>query len=83
MVFLESNIKLLEVKGDTLNIINTYSYSYNDVKSVSTRYKKELTIVLMGRKEISLFSNLKSDNSSFNLKDFDVKKYCMEKKTEK
>ena len=83
VVFLENNIKLIEVKGDSLNIVNIHSYSYNDVKSVSTRYKKELTITLQERKEFTLFSNLKSENSSFNLKDFNVEKYCMEKKTAK
>lgn len=80
LVFLEGNIKLLQVKGDNLNVVNTHTYSYRNVKSVETKGKKNLCITFTNDKPKTLFSKIKSINSSFTLKDFDVKKFCDEKK---
>ena len=91
LVFLEGNIKLLQIKGDNLSVINTHTYSYGNVKSVATYAQipmgthadKNFWIILTNDKPIKYYSTIQSTNSSFTLKEFDVKKFCDEKKRKK
>lgn len=82
LVFLQGNIKLLQVKGDNLDVVNTHTYSYRNVISVETEVKRNLHITFTNDKPKTFVSTIKSINSSFALKDFDVKKFCDEKKIE-
>lgn len=83
LVFLQESIKLLRVKDDNLNVVNIHTYSYRNVESVATYASKNFWIILTNKKSIKYYSTIQSTNSSFTLKDFDVKKFCDEKKTEK
>lgn len=80
IVFLKNNIKLLKVGGDNLDVVNTQTYSYDDVLSTQTYANKNLYIIFTDDKSKRYSSTIQSTNSSFTLKEFDVKKYCEEKK---
>ena len=80
IVFLQGNIKLLQVEGDNLDIVNTQTYSYQDVLCVFTAPSKGLVIKFTDNRSKGYSSTIKSTNSSFTLKEFDVKKFCDEKK---
>ncbi|MEE9190291.1 MAG: hypothetical protein V3U16_05930, partial [Candidatus Neomarinimicrobiota bacterium] len=75
------NIKALQIKGDNLDVVNTHTYSYRNVKKVDfVKLNKNLIITFTNDKNISYHSTILSTNSSFTSKDFDIKKFCAEKK---
>lgn len=80
IIFLQGNIKLFQVEGDNLDVVNTQTYSYGDVLLVQTYANKNLYITFTDDKSKRYSSTLQSTNSSFTLKEFDVKKFCDEKK---
>lgn len=80
IAFLKDNIKLLQVEGDNLDVVNTQTYSYRDVLWVQTYANKNLYITFTDDKSKRYISTIKTTNSSFTLKEFDVKKFCDEKK---
>ena len=81
IIFLQDNIKVLQIEGDNFDVVNTHTYSYRNVKVVDAHnINKTLLITFTNDKTITYSSAILSTNSSFTLKDFDVKKFCAEKK---
>ena len=80
LTFLNKNIQLLQIEGEDLDIVNKKIYSYEEVSYVFTYLDKNLYLAFADNSSKRYNALLQPNNSSFTLKEFDVKKFCEERK---
>jgi hypothetical protein len=76
LVFLEDELRLIQIKGKDLMVGKSYSYRYKDIVKLELNGKN---LIVKCKEGLGIDSIIRADYYSFKSEDFDVKKFVEEK----